>query len=83
MPLPTLIPSEPVWLIDDEATLRQLIITPFGQRLLQKLIYQRPVVSSTERDVRQIQSDERAGYEACISDLMRLAEPRPLPPEEV
>lgn len=77
--LPPLLPGEPTWSEEDGATLREFIISPLGQRFMRGLLYRRPLVSNrTKRKVRQIQSDERAGFEACISEVLSFAESAPL-----
>ncbi len=75
--LPPLLPGEPTWEEQDAAALRTFIVSPHGQLVLQRLIFARPIVTSmTSAFARQVQSDERAGYEACLSELLRLAEPK-------
>ena len=73
--LPVLLPFEPKWDEKEAAEMRAWLMAPLGQRALQRLIYFRPLVTGTEPDKRRVLSDERAGFEACIAELMRLAEP--------
>ena len=71
-----ILPGEPNWTIDDSAALRAFIVTPAGQAFLRHLAFTRPNVSERrDTNVRRIQSDERAGYEACIADILHLADP--------
>lgn len=72
--LAALLPDEPVWGEQDGATLRDFLSKPFGQLFLRRLMYMRPSVVGYDRDKRAIQSDERAGFEGCISEILRLAE---------
>lgn len=71
--LPVLLPDEPKWDEQHAAELRTWLVSPLGQRLLQRLIFSRPAVTSTERDRRNQQSDERAGFEACVAEVLDLA----------
>ena len=75
MSLLKLVPVCPVWTQQDSAELRQFIATPFGQKLFNTLLFNRPGVSGYCPEQRRVQSDERAGYEACIGEILFLAEP--------
>lgn len=80
---PKLLPGEPAWGAGEEASLREFIMTPIGQRFLQRLIYFRPdVTERRDRAVRNIQSDTRAGYEECLQNIFQLAEGKPLSAED-
>lgn len=72
---PGILPGEPLFSPDHAAALREFLSTEIGQRLLRRLIYERPEVTSREVDQRRIQSDERQGFEACIATILKLAEP--------
>lgn len=75
-PFPTILPHEPRWVADHGIALRDFLSSPVGQQTLRRLIWQAPVVAErTNMDLRRIQSDERAGYERCIRDLLQLADP--------
>jgi hypothetical protein len=69
-----LIPNCPVWTEQDGADLRLWLNTALSQKILSTLVFQRPEVSGYDKNQRRIQSDERAGYEACIASLLQLAE---------
>ncbi len=76
---PKLLPGEPAWGGGEEANLREYLMTPMGQRFLQKLIFLRPdVTERRDRAVRNIQSDTRAGYEECLAQIFQLADSPPL-----
>jgi hypothetical protein len=76
---PPLLPGEPAWGEDQQARLREILKEPIGQLFLRRLLYERPEVTE-RRDsrVRSIQSDTRAGFEACIQTILQLADGRPL-----
>jgi hypothetical protein len=74
MSLPPLLPGPPKWDEQHAAELRTFLISPLAQRLLQTLVYLRPLVSSVEPETRRIQQDERSGFEACIAEILSLAE---------
>jgi hypothetical protein len=77
--LPQLLPGEPAWGEGERARLREVLREPIGQLLLRRLIYERPEVTELrDREVRTIQSDTRAGFEACIQTIIHLAEGQPL-----
>lgn len=78
-----LFPGEPLWNPEHSAGLRAFVVSPLGQLFLRRLIYARPTVTSDEREKRTIQSDERAGFEACITEILNLAEPKQISAEDV
>lgn len=71
--LPALLPIEPSWEEQDAAGLRTFLAAPLGQLFLRSLIYRRPMVAGSDPEKRRIQSDERAGFEACLSEILSLA----------
>jgi hypothetical protein len=78
-PFPPLLPGEPAWGEAESARLREVLREPIGQLLLRRLLYERPEVTErSNRDARNIQSDTRAGFEACIASILNLADPQPL-----
>jgi hypothetical protein len=74
-PLLTLLPGTPTWSDEDGAAVRALLVTPSGQHLMRRLLWARPEVAGTEPEARRIRSDERAGFEACIQEILNLATP--------
>lgn len=74
-PLLTLLPGTPTWSDEDGAAVRALLMTPPGQHLMRRLLWARPEVAGTDPEARRIRSDERAGYEACIQEILNLATP--------
>lgn len=80
---PALLPGEPKWSTEESAGLRAFLVTALGQSVLRRLIYSRPAVTERrDRAQRSIQADERAGFESCIAEILQLAEPQPLSPED-
>ena len=69
-----LLPNCPEWTEQDGADLRLWINSPLAQKTLSLLVFQRPEVLGYDKNQRRVQSDERAGYEACIATLFQLAE---------
>jgi hypothetical protein len=70
------LPGRPEWTQSDAAALRVYLSKGEGQLLLRSLLYARPSVTDRGNSIaRQIQSDERTGFEACISEILSLAEP--------
>lgn len=77
--LPPLLPGEPSWNEEDAAALREFITSPVGQRFLRLMMYRRTLVSERkDPEVRRIQSDERAGFEAGIAEILNIAESKPI-----
>ena len=76
--LPRLYSVRPEWTQQDSAEFRLFIATPLGQRFFNSLLFSRPEVVGYDPDQRRVQSDERAGYEACIAEMLRLSDPVPL-----
>ena len=68
----------PEWTEQDSAELRQVLNGPLGQRFFNSLMFSRPEVTGIDPEVRRIRSDERAGYEACISEMLALSNPTDL-----
>lgn len=75
---PLILPGEAVWSEGDAEALRSYLTTPSGQRFLQVLVYQRPLVTAPEGARRGVQQDERTGFEGCISEILSLAAGTPL-----
>lgn len=62
------------------SALRSFLVTPAGQSFMRSLLQLRPTVSGTDPEARRVRSDERAGFEACIQEILNLAEsPVPQP----
>lgn len=75
---PTLLAGEPRWTEAERGELATFLQKPSGQALLRQLIYLRPLVQEKSNPFkRQVQQDERAGFEAAIAEVLRLAEPPP------
>lgn len=70
-----LLPGEPTFSHEDGAALRAFLLTPAGQHFMRRLLYARPSVNGYDPEPRRIRSDERAGFEACIQEVLNLAEP--------
>ena len=73
-----LLAVRPEWTAQDSAELRQFLAGPFGQKFFNSLLFTRPEVTGVDPEVRRIRSDERAGYESCIAEMLALAEPTSL-----
>ena len=69
-----LLPGEPSFNNDDGAQLRAFLLTPTGQHFMRRLLFSRPAVEGYDPEKRRIRSDERAGFEACIQEILVLAE---------
>ena len=72
---PRFLPGAPAWAEGDSVSLRDFLQTPSGQNLMRSLLHSRPEVSAREGERRHIEQDERTGYEACIHDILTLADP--------
>jgi len=70
-----LLSVRPEWTEQDRAELRQFLSGSFGQKYFNSLLFSRPEVSGYNPEQRRVQSDERAGYEGCIAEMLRMAEP--------
>jgi hypothetical protein len=70
-----LISVRPEWAEQDAAELRQFLSGPLGQKFFNSLLFSRPEVSGYNPEQRRVQADERAGFEACIAEVLQLAKP--------
>jgi hypothetical protein len=69
-----LLSVRPEWTEQDAAELRQFLSGPFGQKYFNSLLFSRPEVAGYNPEQRRVQSDERAGFEACLAEMLRLAD---------
>lgn len=66
------------WSVDEAAALRQFLNTPAGQATLRQLYQLRPLLtffpatSAFDSARRASESEQLAGYEKCIQDLLAL-----------
>lgn len=72
-----LLSVRPDWTEQDSAELREFLNKNggLGQKFFNSLLFSRPEVTGYDPERRRVQSDERAGYEACIAEMIRLAAP--------
>lgn len=78
----SILPGAPRWDVNDSATLREFLVKPVGQRLLQLLFYRRPSVSARDASERMMQHDNRDGWEQCLSELLEAARPEAVSAED-
>jgi len=75
VPIPIL-PGAPEWGVQEASELREFLSKNLGQRLMRQLNFSRTLVTELNNQAkRRIQQDERTGFEACIDEILKLAEP--------